>query len=72
VNRQEVKGLRGVLSVRNPDAEVVVIPQQDGVKVVISGSEMGSGASGPHVGTDVKICMSDDGPLIRFLLNGHL
>lgn len=71
MNRQEVQGLRGVLSVRNPDAEVAVIPQ-DGVKVVISGSDLGCGASGPHRGTDVKLSFSDDGPLIRFLLNGHL
>jgi hypothetical protein len=59
-------------SADDPDAEVAVVSQQDGVKVVISGSEMGSGASGPHAGTDVKLCLSDDGPLIRFLLNGHL
>jgi hypothetical protein len=72
MNRQEAKGLHGVVSARNPDAEVAVIPQQDGVKVVISGSDLGSGASGPHAGTDVKLCMSDNGSLITFLLNGHL
>jgi hypothetical protein len=72
VNRRKVRELHGVLSVRNPDAEIAVIPQQDGAKVVISGSELGCGASGPHHGTDVRLSMSDDGPLIRFLLNGHL
>jgi hypothetical protein len=72
MNRRTVVELRGVLSEQNPDAEVVVTPQQDGAKVVISGSEMGCGASGPHRGTDVRFCLSDDGPLIRFLLNGHL
>ncbi len=73
MNRREMMiQLRGILSERNAGAEVVVTPQQDGVKVVISGSEMGCGASGPHRGTDVKFCISDDGPLIRFLLNGHL
>ena len=72
MNRREVVALRGVLSEQNPGAEVVVIPQQDGVKVVISGPGVGGGVSGPHRETDVKICMSDDGPLMRFLLNGHL
>lgn len=72
MNRQKLKALHGILSERNPDAEVAVIPQQDGAKVVISGPDVGCGASGPHNGTDVRLCMSDDGPLMRFLLNGHL
>jgi hypothetical protein len=49
-----------------------VIPQQDGAKVVISGSKLGCGASGPHHGTEVRLSMREDGPLIRFLMNGHL
>jgi hypothetical protein len=72
VNRRKVKELHGVLSERNPDAEVAVIPQQDGAKVVISGSKLGCGASGPHHGTEVRLSMREDGPLIRFLMNGHL
>ena len=72
MNRRRVKELHGLLSERHPDAEVAVIPQQDGAKVVISGPDVGCGVSGPHSGTDVRICMSDDGPLMRFLLNGHL
>jgi len=72
MNRSKVKKLHGILAERNPDAEVAVIPQQDGVKVVISGSDFGAGVSGPHVGTDVRLCMSDDGPLMRFLVNGRL
>ena len=67
-----MKALHGILSLRNPDAEIAVVPQQDGAKVVISGSGLGCGVSGPHSGTDVRICMSDDGPLMRFLVNGHL
>jgi hypothetical protein len=72
MNRREVVELRDHLSEQNPGGEVVVIPQQDGVKVVISGPGVGGGVSGPHHGTDIKICMSDDGPLMRSLLNGHL
>jgi hypothetical protein len=72
MNRKKVKELHGVLSERNPDAEVAVIPQQDGAKVIISGPDLGCGASGPHNGTDVRLVISDDGPLIRFLLHGHL
>jgi hypothetical protein len=72
MNRREVVELRKHLSEQNPDAEVAVIPQQDGAKVVISGPAVSGGVSGPHSGTDVKICMSDDGPLMRFLLTGHL
>jgi hypothetical protein len=72
MNRRTVKALHGILSLRNPNAEIAVVPQQDGVKVVISGSGLGCGVSGPHNGTDVRISMSDNGPLMRFLLNGHL
>jgi hypothetical protein len=72
MNRREVVELRKHLCEQNPSGEVVVIPQQDGAKVVISGPGVGAGVSGPHHGTDVKICMSDDGPLMRFLVNGHL
>jgi hypothetical protein len=72
MNRSKVKKLHAILAERNPDADVAVLPQQDGVNVVISGSDFGAGASGPHVGTDVRLCMSDDGPLMRFLVNGRL
>jgi hypothetical protein len=72
MNRHMVKRLHGVLSERSPDAEIAVIPQQDGAKVVVSGSELGCGVSGPHNGTDVRLCISDDGPLMRMLMNGHL
>ena len=61
-----------MLSEHNPDAKVAFIPQQDGAKVVISGPDLGWGVSGPHNGTDVRLVISHDGPLIRFLLNGHL
>jgi hypothetical protein len=72
MNRRKVKEIHGVLAARNPDAEVAVFPQQDGAKIVISGDDLGCGASGPYNGTDVRMVISDDGPLIRFLLNGHL
>lgn len=45
MNRSKVKKLHGILAERNPDAEVAVIPQQEGVKVVISGSDFGAGVS---------------------------
>ena len=72
MNRAHMKALHAILRSRNPEAEIAVIPQQDGAKIVISGTEVGAGVSGPHNGTDVRICMRDDGPLMRFLLNGHL
>jgi hypothetical protein len=57
-----------MVSEMRPDAETVdVVPQPDGVMVVIAGSKRGCGASGPHSGTDVRFVMSDDGPLMRFL-----
>lgn len=70
MNRRKAAELEGILSEMHPDANVDVTPESDGAVVVISGSENGCGASGPHSGTDAKFRMSSGGTLMQFLVNG--
>jgi hypothetical protein len=72
MNRRNAAALQGALSEMHPDAEVDVTPERDGATVIISGSENGCGASGPHRGSNARFRMSDDGTLMRFLKNGRL
>jgi hypothetical protein len=71
VNRQQASQVQAVIAEMRPDAKVDVSRQPDGATVTINGSEPGSSASGPHSPTDVRLSMSDDGPLMRFLFSGY-
>lgn len=72
MNRQATAEMHSVLSERNPDANVAVIPQQDGAKVVITGSENGSGTTRPHNGSTSEFRMRDGGTLMQVLAAGSL
>ncbi len=72
MNRRRAAELQGAVRAANFGADVGVTPEPDGAVVVISGSRNGCGAQGPHTGTCAKFCMSDDGPPVWLLMNGHL
>jgi len=72
VNEQQAEALRGLLEARNPDAVTTVTPKPDGADITISGPKKSDGVSGPGAAMDVEFRISPDGPVMRFLLSGHL
>jgi hypothetical protein len=51
--------------------DVAGLNDPDGAKVIVRRPDEVQGAAGPG-GTTTEFHMSDDGPLMRFLINGHL
>jgi hypothetical protein len=51
--------------------DVAGLNEPDGATIKVSRPEDAQGATGPG-GTTTEFHMSDDGPLMRFLLHGHL
>jgi hypothetical protein len=72
VNEEQAAALKGLLEARNPDAGTTVTPKPDGADITISGPKRSHGVSGPWAAMDVEFRISPDGPVMRFLLNGHL
>jgi hypothetical protein len=72
VNEEHAAVLKGLLETRNPDAGTTVTPQPEGVEITISGPLRSPGVSGPGTAMDVELRISLDGPVMRFLLDGHL
>jgi hypothetical protein len=71
VNEEQAAALSGLLESRNPDAGTTVTPQPDGVEITISGPLRSPGVSGPG-STATEFRISHDGPVMRYLLDGHL
>jgi hypothetical protein len=72
VNERQAEALKRLIEAGHPDAATTVKAEPDGAEVTISGPRKSPGVSGSGTAMDVELRLSDDGPLMRFLLNGHL
>ena len=64
--------LAGVLREMCPDADVEVTADQDGVRGTLGGHAQGVSVSRHNVIENTYLRITDDGPVMRFLMNGHL
>jgi hypothetical protein len=72
MDRGEAAALAGVLGEMCPDADVEIAADSDGVHGTLSGHAKGVSMSRHHVIESTYLSITDDGPVMRFLMNGHL
>jgi hypothetical protein len=66
--KKKTEALTRLIEDGHPDSGITVTPESDGARITISGPKKAAGLSGPGNATDAELRISDNSPLLLFML----